>query len=125
MRTKTGAKLTRRSPYLLCLLHCAAYRELSKKWHPDKNPGNKDAEATFVKISHGKAPVHLCTCARTRPACPTPLPLPLTFFWGLLRTHPAYEVLTDDEKRRIYDQHGDEGLKNAQNQAQNPFNLCV
>jgi DnaJ-class molecular chaperone len=35
---------------------------------------------------------------------------------------PAYETLTDDEKRRIYDLHGEEGLKSTlQQQAQNPF----
>ena len=27
----------------------------------------------------------------------------------------AYEVLQDDEKRKIYDQHGEEGLKNHGN----------
>lgn len=28
----------------------------------------------------------------------------------------AYEVLQDDEQRKIYDQHGEEGLKNQGNQ---------
>ncbi|KAK9476499.1 hypothetical protein V1514DRAFT_336583 [Lipomyces japonicus] len=28
-----------------------AYRQLSKKFHPDKNPGDKDAEAKFVQIA--------------------------------------------------------------------------
>lgn len=27
----------------------------------------------------------------------------------------AYDVLQDDEKRKIYDQHGEEGLKNQGN----------
>ncbi|KAI9184556.1 DnaJ- protein scj1 [Blastocladiella emersonii ATCC 22665] len=52
-----------------------AYKKLALKWHPDKNPGDKEAEAKFVEASH------------------------------------AYEVLNDPEKRRIYDAHGEEGLK--------------
>jgi hypothetical protein len=31
-----------------------AYKDLSKKWHPDKNPDNKDAaQAKFVEITQG------------------------------------------------------------------------
>ena len=29
-----------------------AYRRLAVKYHPDKNPGNKEAEEKFKKISH-------------------------------------------------------------------------
>jgi len=52
-----------------------SYRELSLKYHPDKNPGDKTAADKFVEIGN------------------------------------AYEVLSDEEKRRIYDQYGEDGLK--------------
>ncbi|KAJ3316290.1 DnaJ (Hsp40), sub A, member 4 [Blyttiomyces sp. JEL0837] len=64
-----------------------AYKDLSKKYHPDKNPGSKEAEAKFIELAQ------------------------------------AYEVLIDDEKRRIYDQHGEEGLKGNNQQFHNPFDI--
>lgn len=52
-----------------------AYRKLALKWHPDKNPDNKEeAEENFKLISE------------------------------------AYDVLSDKEKRKIYDRYGKEGL---------------
>lgn len=51
-----------------------AYRKLSRKWHPDLNPGNKQAEEKFKEISN------------------------------------AYEVLSNEEKRKLYDEFGEEGL---------------
>ncbi|KAJ3273977.1 hypothetical protein HDV01_003647 [Terramyces sp. JEL0728] len=53
-----------------------AYRKLALKWHPDRNPDNKEqADKKFKEISE------------------------------------AYEVLSDKDKRAIYDQYGEEGLK--------------
>jgi len=54
-----------------------AYRRMAMKYHPDKNPDNKQAEAKFKE------------CAE------------------------AYEVLSDAEKRKRYDQLGHEGLRGA------------
>jgi molecular chaperone DnaJ len=52
-----------------------AYRAMAKKYHPDKNPGDKEAEHKFK----------LC--------------------------NEAYQCLSDDEQRSIYDRYGKEGLQ--------------
>lgn len=52
-----------------------AYYRLAKKYHPDKNPGDKEAEKKFKEITH------------------------------------AFEILNDDQKRKVYDMHGEEGLQ--------------
>jgi molecular chaperone DnaJ len=51
------------------------YRKLARKWHPDINPGNKEAESRFKEIS------------------------------------AANDVLSDKEKRKLYDEFGEEGLR--------------
>uniref|UniRef100_A0A3Q3J2W8 J domain-containing protein n=1 Tax=Monopterus albus TaxID=43700 RepID=A0A3Q3J2W8_MONAL len=61
--------------YVVLFGICSSYRKLALKWHPDKNPDNKDeAERRFKELSE------------------------------------AYEVLSDENKRNIYDRYGKEGL---------------
>ena len=62
-----------------------AYRQLAMKYHPDKNPGNKEAEEKFKLINE------------------------------------AYQVLSDDEKRAIYDRYGKEGLEGRGYQTNTSF----
>ncbi len=52
-----------------------AYRKLALKYHPDRNPDDKEAEEKFKLINE------------------------------------AYQVLSDEEKRAIYDRYGKEGLE--------------
>jgi molecular chaperone DnaJ len=52
-----------------------AYRRLAMKYHPDRNPGDAEAEASFKEAAE------------------------------------AYEVLSDEQKRKVYDQYGHEGLR--------------
>jgi len=54
-----------------------AYRKMAMKYHPDRNPDDKEAEENFKS----------CT--------------------------EAYEVLSDEKKRKIYDTYGHDGLKNS------------
>lgn len=54
----------------------AAYRTLALKYHPDRNPDNKEAEAKFKEAAE------------------------------------AYEVLSDEDKKKRYDQFGHAGTEN-------------
>lgn len=51
-----------------------AYRKMALKYHPDKNPGDAEAEKRFKEISE------------------------------------AYEVLSDEKKREMYDRYGKDGI---------------
>ena len=52
-----------------------AYRKMAMKYHPDKNPDDKEAEENFKAVNE------------------------------------AYQVLSDEQKRSIYDQYGKAGLE--------------
>jgi molecular chaperone DnaJ len=52
-----------------------AYRRMAMKYHPDRNPGDEEAETRFKEAA------------------------------------AAYEVLSDDKRRQVYDQYGHEGLR--------------
>ena len=54
-----------------------SYRRLAMKFHPDRNPGDKEAEEHFKEAKE------------------------------------AYEVLSDDSRRALYDQHGHAGIDAA------------
>ena len=52
-----------------------AYRKMAMKYHPDKNPDDKEAEENFKAVNE------------------------------------AYQVLSDEQKRSLYDRYGKEGLE--------------
>ena len=62
-----------------------AYRRLAMKYHPDRNPGDAEAEVRFKEAAE------------------------------------AYEVLSDDTKRKVYDQFGHEGLRRGGGPATHDF----
>jgi len=58
-----------------------AYRRLAMKYHPDRNPGDHEAEEKFKEAKE------------------------------------AYEVLSDAQKRAVYDQYGHAGVESSRNAA--------
>ncbi len=62
-----------------------AYRRMAMKHHPDRNPGDTEAETKFKEAAE------------------------------------AYEILSDPEKRRLYDTHGHEGLRSRGASAAHDF----
>ena len=62
-----------------------SYRRLAMKYHPDRNPGDAEAEVKFKEAAE------------------------------------AYEVLSDESKRRLYDQFGHEGLRRGGGPATHDF----
>ena len=55
----------------------SAFRRQAMKYHPDRNPGNKEAEEQFKKVNE------------------------------------AFSVLSDPQKKQMYDQYGHEGINGA------------
>jgi molecular chaperone DnaJ len=62
-----------------------AYRRLAMKHHPDRNPGDAEAERSFKEAA------------------------------------AAYEVLSDEQRRKVYDQYGHEGLRSGGGPAPHDF----
>ncbi|OAA58938.1 DnaJ domain-containing protein [Niveomyces insectorum RCEF 264] len=86
----------------------SAYRQLSKKFHPDKNPYGSSPSSppsrhvvfTLVLPTDLRIPCRGDTSAKDK----------------FVEVSEAYEALSDPQTRKIYDQYGHEGLKKHQQQ---------
>ena len=63
------------------------------KWHPDRNAGSEEASQKFKQVSS-----YLISSLRHTHS---------------FQISEAFEVLSDKQKRTVYDQFGEEGLKNG------------
>lgn len=81
-----------------------AYRKLALKYHPDKNQGNEEANQRFADINNGIYNPFLSFNSNQ---------IKFVFIRFILFAtfNIAYEVLSDGDKRSIYDRYGEEGLK--------------
>ena len=79
-----------------------AYRKLALKYHPDKNPGNDEATRKFADINNGILFLHSWLDNHS---------FEVRLSGVCVDVVTAYEVLSDEEKREIYNKYGEEGLK--------------
>ena len=79
-----------------------------RKWHPDRNTDNKE-EATqrFAEVTPSHSKTGICKLDWQRRSC-CPHTGSSGIHWSLLQVAQAHETLTDPEKRKMYDQFGED-----------------